>query len=102
MTRTTSTTKRPYFLWDYDLSEEDVRRILAGDNETEKIWMLSRILTSARLDDVWRFTKASEVAEIFPKLKLRPEIRDAWQHALTIWGYDISPEIDPRPVFAPN
>lgn len=36
-------TKRPYFLWDYDLSEDDVRRILTGDNETEKIWMLSRL-----------------------------------------------------------
>ena len=72
---------RPYFLWDYDLSEDDVRRILAGDNETEKIWMMSRILTSARLDDIWRFTTASHGAVMFPKLRLRPGVQEAWGRA---------------------
>lgn len=83
------TKNRPYFLWDYDLSEDDVRRILAGDNDVEKIWMLSRILTSARLEDAWRFTTASQVASMFPKLRLRPGVREAWERALTVWGYHV-------------
>ncbi len=99
---TDSSNHRPYFLWDYDLTEDDVRRILAGDNETEKIWMLSRILTSARLEDVWRFVKANEVAQMFPKLRLRPGVREAWQYALRVWGYDIPTEEYPRPVLMPN
>ncbi len=77
--------KRPYFLWDYDLTEEDVRRILSGDNETEKIWMLSRILESARYEDVWRFTTLGEVKETFWKLRLKKPIREAWQYALSVW-----------------
>lgn len=77
--------KRPYFLWDYDLSEDDVRRILAGDNETEKIWMLSRILESARFEDVWKFTKLKDVRVMLPKLKLKKPIREAWEYAFSVW-----------------
>lgn len=32
-----SDAKRPYFLWDYDLTEDDVRRILRGGTEVDKI-----------------------------------------------------------------
>ncbi len=77
--------KRPYFLWDYDLTEEDVRRILHGENKTDRIWILSRILESARFEDVWRYTTLSEVREMFPALKLKPPIYRAWEHALSVW-----------------
>lgn len=81
-----SSTKRPYFLWDYDLTEDDVRRILAGDNETEKIWMMSRILESATFEDVWRYVTLQDVKEMFPKLKLKPPIHRTWEYALHTWG----------------
>jgi hypothetical protein len=80
------TTTRPYFLWDYDLNEQDVRRILQGENETEKIWMLSRILESARYEDIWRYTTLAEVQRMFPKLRLKPAVRRAWEFALQVWG----------------
>jgi hypothetical protein len=41
--------KRPYWLWDYDLTETDVRRILAGKNEVERRWLMARILESAKI-----------------------------------------------------
>jgi len=28
--------QRPYFFWDYDIAEEDIRRILTNGNPTEK------------------------------------------------------------------
>lgn len=84
-----SDTKRPYFLWDYDLTEEDVRRILRGKNQTEKIWMMSRILASARYEDVWKYVKLRDVVTMFPKLRMRPEVTQAWVTALTAWGYHI-------------
>ncbi|MEK7164045.1 MAG: hypothetical protein AAB768_02800 [Patescibacteria group bacterium] len=46
------TKNRPYFLWDYNLSEDNVREILSGSNQTDKVWMLSRILESAKFDDI--------------------------------------------------
>ncbi|MEK7578031.1 MAG: hypothetical protein AAB492_05510 [Patescibacteria group bacterium] len=76
---------RPYFLWDYDLTEDDVRRILARDNETEKIWMMSRIVGHASYDDVWKYIPYTELKEWFPKLRLRPQMRRVWEYALSVW-----------------
>ncbi|KKU27758.1 MAG: hypothetical protein UX80_C0017G0005 [Candidatus Amesbacteria bacterium GW2011_GWA2_47_11b] len=76
---------RPYFLWDYDLTERGVREVLRGSNQTDKIWMLSRILESARFEDVWKYISLSEVKSMFHLLKLKPAVRRAWEHALTVW-----------------
>lgn len=81
--------KRPYFLWDYNLTEENVRRILHGDNETEKIWMMGRILTSAHFNDVWRFLSIKDVVENFSKLRMRPQIKQTWARALKVWGHHV-------------
>lgn len=79
------TKNRPYFLWDYDLSEDEVRAILKGTNQTDKNWILSRILESAKYEDVWKYTTLSEVRELMPLLKIKKPIRQAWERALSIW-----------------
>ncbi len=76
---------RPYFLWDYDLTEADVRRILSGGNQTDKVWILSRILESAKFEDVWTYTSLSDVRKMMPILKIKKPIRQAWERALSIW-----------------
>lgn len=81
--------KRLYWLWDYDLTGKQVREILAGKNETEKIWMTGRILSSAHFKDVWRYLSIKDILNIFPKLQVRPEVKDNWQQALTVWGYHV-------------
>lgn len=77
--------KRPYWLWDYDLTESQVREILGGKNETEKIWLMSRILESARYDDIWSYFSLTKLKESFSKLHLKPPIRRAWEQALYVW-----------------
>jgi hypothetical protein len=79
------TKNRPYFLWDYDLSEDDVRRILREGSHVDKNWMLSRILESAKYEDVWKYTSLSEVREMIPILKIKKPIRQAWERALNVW-----------------
>lgn len=79
----------PYFLWDYDLSEEQVRAILEGKNELEKRWLIGRILTHAHFNDVWKYLHPKDIAAQFPYLQLRQDIKDAWQRALTVWGYHV-------------
>ncbi len=81
--------KRPYFLWDYDLTDGDVRRILAGDNETERQWMMGRILTNARYEDVWKYLRVSDIVHEFPYLRMRREVKEAWRYAFTVWGYHV-------------
>lgn len=81
----TNKNKRPYWLWDYDLTEKDVRRILNGKNEVEQIWLMSRILESAKYEDVWKYLSYHQVREWFTRLKLKEPIRQAWQLALNAW-----------------
>ncbi len=81
--------KRPYFIWDYDLTEEDVRAILRGDNEYEKIQMMVRILESARWADIWQYLTLAEVRRYWPQLyrRMRREVRDVWAWALEEWAH---------------
>jgi len=78
--------ERLYFFWDYDLTDADLRAILAGHNETEIAWVMTRLLEAARWDDIWKYLRLSQVREWFPRLKLRPQTRAVWEHALAVWG----------------
>lgn len=92
-------TTRPYFLWDYALTEKEVRDILQGENETEKIWLISRILESARYEDVWQYLTLQEIQGIFSKLKLKPPVRRVWAYALDVWN---TPETDDQSFTLPK
>lgn len=76
----------PYFIWDYDFSEADVRAILHGEEEHQKAWLVARLLESARYEDVWKYITLSDLRNIFPKLKLKPQVRSAWEFALQVWS----------------
>lgn len=76
---------RPYFIWDYDYTEADVRQMIQSGTEYEKRWALSRLLESARLEDVWTYASYDQVREYFPTLKLKPVVRHVWQEAFKVW-----------------
>jgi hypothetical protein len=40
---------RLYFLWDYDIGEDEIRHILRHGSSTEKAWIITRILEYAKL-----------------------------------------------------
>ena len=75
----------PYSLWDYALTEADVRAILQGDDELQKAWLVSRLLEAARFEDIWKYISFAELRAIFPKLQLKPRVRDVWEFALSVW-----------------
>jgi hypothetical protein len=79
----------PYFLWDYDLNENQIRRILHGNNEAEKLWLITRIMTHAKFEDIWQYLTLEDIIKIFPKLRLSPKNKQDWQRALRVWGYHV-------------
>ena len=81
--------KRPYFLWDYDLSEKDVKKILKEGDEFSRQWLVGRILSHANFKDVFKYLAIQEILSIFPKLKMRKEITQAWERAFVAWGYNV-------------
>lgn len=82
-------TDKPYFLWDYDLTEQNVRDILSGKNAMERRWIIARILSNAHFRDVWKYLTINEIVYEFSNLKLRSSVKEAWQRALTVWGYHV-------------
>jgi hypothetical protein len=81
--------RRPYFFWDYDLTEEQVRGILRSGDETEKAWVITRILEYARWEDIWRYLTVDDIRQNFERLRFRwPQVRDLWAYALKVWAGD--------------
>lgn len=81
---------KPYFLWDYDLSEKEVKKILSGGSEVEKLWLTGRILSHAHFRDVWNYLKVEDIASNIAQVRIPPEVRRWWEYALKIWGYHVA------------
>ena len=62
---------RPYFLWDEDISVDELALRLHGSDEWDRMRLLGKMLREARDIDVWRFVTPSEVAEALPRLARR-------------------------------
>lgn len=81
--------KKPYFLWDYDFTEKEVRKILKKGDEFSRRWLIGRILSHAHFKDVFKYLELEEILKIFPKLRMREEIKKAWLKAFEAWGYHV-------------
>jgi hypothetical protein len=80
---------RLYFLWDYDLSEQDVWRIVRQGNPAERAWIISRILEYAKWDDIWRYLTVADIRHSFAQLSFRrAQDRELWAYALDRWTHD--------------
>jgi hypothetical protein len=81
--------KRPYFLWDEDLSIAEVRQRLAGGPESERQRLLGKMLREARDLDVWSFVTPAEVARALPQIGRRLGRRLAfWKFLIEGWQSD--------------
>ena len=87
-----SALQTPYFIWDYDLTEADIRATLRGEDEEQKAWIVARLLESARYEDIWQYISLAELRSIFQKLQLKPQVRAAWEFALLVWATDQAAE----------
>jgi hypothetical protein len=47
--------KRPYFLWDEDVTVAELRSALRGDDRELRLRLLGKMLREARDSDVWFF-----------------------------------------------
>ena len=87
MDTTTRVSQRLYFFWDYDISDEEVRRILRSGSPAEKAWVITRILEYAKWDDIWHYLTVADVRQNFEHLRFRrPQDRELWAYALDRWA----------------
>jgi hypothetical protein len=80
---------RPYFLWDEDVSIDELRIRLRGDDAWEKQRLMGKMLREARDIDVWHFTTPGEVARALPAVGRRVGRRLAfWEFLIDGWRQD--------------
>jgi len=76
---------RPTFLWDYDLTADDVRGLLANGSPVERRWLIERLLTQARWEEIWDYLTPQQVREDLPHLRLPANVKATWERALELW-----------------
>jgi hypothetical protein len=74
--------RRPYFLWDEDVSIDELRQILSGPPSDHRDRALGKMLREARDTDVWQFVTPTDVAEALPRIERRLGRRAAFWHFL--------------------
>lgn len=81
--------RRPYFLWDEDLTTGELKERLKGPDEAERLRLLAKLLREARDTDVWKFVSPEEVAEALPRIsRLLGRRRDFWNFLIEGWRQD--------------
>lgn len=81
--------KRPYFLWDEDISVDELKIALRNGPEAQRLRLLGKMLREARDIDVWRFVTPQEVARALPSLSRRlGRRRGFWQFLIRGWRED--------------
>lgn len=76
--------KRPSFLWDYDLSEGQIREILNGPL-TKRRWLVAKILEHAKFNEVWKYLTPKDIDRDLPSLRMNPKVKSHWEYAVKRW-----------------
>jgi hypothetical protein len=85
----TEGSKRPYFLWDEDISIDELRERLRTGSPYERERLLGKMLREARDIDVWHFVTPAEVARALPSVGRRVGRRLAfWTFLIQGWRQD--------------
>lgn len=82
----TSGKLRPYFLWDEDVSIDELHEILAGPDDPRRDQLFAKMLREGRDLDVWMFVRPAEVARVLGRLGRRLGRRRAfWSFLIEGW-----------------
>ncbi len=84
---------RPYFIWNADLSEADVRAILAGERgELEQAQMMAHLMQNARFGDIWDYIRPADIMKhwtLVYRMLWPQESKELWVWALRMWGHHV-------------
>lgn len=81
---TESETRKPSFLWDYDINEGEIREILSGSLQERK-WLIARILEHAAFDEIWKYLSLHDIERDLQHLRLPGKTKEHWEYALKRW-----------------
>ncbi len=77
--------KRPWFLWDYDLTEAQVRELLTHAPFEQRKWLLGRMLERLGPEEIVQYVSLDEVRQALPHLRLDEKVKRHWEEAIALW-----------------
>ena len=81
----TGAAKRPWFVWDYDLSEAEVQETLRHAPFAQRKWLIARLLERLRPPEIFAYLSVEEIHQALPHLRMDPKVQRHWQEAVEVW-----------------
>ena len=77
---------RPYFLWDCDMTLEELRRSLQDPDPAVRAYLIGKIMRQAKPDDVFTFVTPGEIRRLWPLLvRYLGKTREFWTWLFEAW-----------------
>lgn len=77
--------KRPWFLWDYDLTEAQVRELLTHAPFEQRKWLLGRMLERLKPQEIVQYVSLEALRQALPHLRVEEKVKRHWEEALAVW-----------------
>ena len=77
--------KRPWFLWDYDLTEAQVQELLTHAPFEQRKWLLGRMLERLGPAEIVRYVSLETLRHTLPHLRLDEKVKRHWEEAIAVW-----------------
>lgn len=78
---------RPYFLWDCDLTMQQLRSELVGADPTTRAYWVGKVMRQAKPEDALALIPAAQMADQWDAVERHlGERRAFWTWLLTRWG----------------
>jgi hypothetical protein len=77
----------PYFMWVYRYTVGQIKEMLAHGTDSERIWLIAKIMRDARYSDVWKFITLQDFLNYRERL-MRGRLglqKDFWQFMYSQW-----------------
>lgn len=82
--------QRPWFLWDYDLTEAQVHELLTHAPFEQRKWLLGRMVERLGPVELMQYISLKTLQEALPRLRVAEKVKRHWEEAIALW-------ISPRP-----
>jgi hypothetical protein len=80
---------RPWFLWDVDVSEEELRERLRQPNDDMRAQWQACVMREARYREVWQYLSLAEILRDWPNIQRHlGRSRAFWEFLLRGWRED--------------
>lgn len=77
---------RPWFLWDYDLSDAQVHELLRHAPFPQRKWLIARLLERLRPPEIFQYLSMDQIRQALPHLRMDVKIHRHWNDAVEVWS----------------